>query len=160
MLLASGIAPVEEMFKHKVRVAVGTDAPNDNQDMLETMKMAALLPRVRHNNPTAVTSYQALKMATIEGAKAVGLDKKIGSLEAGKQADIVIINMNKLHNVPSLDPVSTLVYSSNQSDVDTAFINGKCMVKKGELVNFNEQEIIQRVRKATRNLYKRCGFID
>lgn len=158
MLLASGIAPIEEMLTKKVNVALGTDSPNNNQDMLESMKLATLLPRVKNNNPTAVSSYQALKMATINGAKALGLDKEIGSLETGKKADLVIVDLNKLHNVPHHDVVATLVYSSNQSDVKDVFINGKRVIAEGKFTYLNEKEVIENVVKACNNLYVRCGI--
>ena len=158
MLLASGIAPIEEMLAKNVNVALGTDAPNNNQDMLESMKYATLLPRVKNNNPTAVTSYEALKMATINGAKALGLEKEIGSLEHGKKADLVLVDLEKLHNVPHYDPIATLVYSSNQSDVKTVFINGKKVIDNGEFTYLNAKEVIKNVSKACSNLYKRCGI--
>ena len=156
MLLASGIAPIEEMLAKNVNVALGTDSPNNNQDMIESMKYAALLPRVKSYNPVAVTSYQALKMATINGAKALGLDKEIGSLEPGKKADLVIVDLNKLHNVPHHDPVATLTYSSNQSDVKTVFIEGKKVLDDGKFTYLNEKDVIENVLKACSDLYKRC----
>jgi 5-methylthioadenosine/S-adenosylhomocysteine deaminase len=155
MLLASGVAPIEEMLEAGVRVALGTDAPNNNQDMLESMKYAALLPRVSRNNPTAVTSYQALKMATIEGARAIGLDAEIGSLDPGKKADLVIVNMKKLHNTPCYDPVATLVYSSNQSDISTVFINGVKVLEEGKFVKLNEADVIAAAQETGWALYAR-----
>lgn len=158
MLLASGIAPIEEMLARGVNVALGTDAPNDNQDMIESMKYAALLPRVKTYNPVAVTSYQALKMATINGAKAFGLESEIGSLEPGKRADLALIDLNTLHNVPHHDPVATLVYSSNQSDVKTVFLDGEKLLDNGRFTRLNEQDVAANVRKATSALYHRCGI--
>ena len=158
MLLASGIAPIEEMLAKNVNVALGTDSPNNNQDMIESMKYAALLPRVKNHNPVAVTSYQALKMATINGAKALGLDKEIGSLEPGKKADMTIVDLNKLHNVPHHDPVATLTYSSNQSDVKTVFIEGTKVLDNGKFIYLNEKDVIDNVLKACSDLYRRCNI--
>jgi len=145
MLLASGIAPVETMLQKGVRVALGTDAPNNNQDMLESMKLAAILPRMQNHNPTAVSSAGALRMATIEGARAMCKDKLIGSIEAGKQADLVRVNMRSVHNTPVHDPVANLVYSANQSDVLDVWLAGERMVENGRLTHLDEEEIIREV---------------
>lgn len=155
MLLASGIAPVPEMLKKGLRVALGTDSPNNNQDMIESMKTAALLPRVKEYDPVAVTSKQALRMATIEGAKALDLDDQIGSLEVGKQADIAVINMHNLHNIPVHDYVANLVYSANQSDVRNVYIAGKKALHEGRLVEYSEKKICEDAQKSALALAER-----
>lgn len=155
LLLASGIAPVEEMLQKGLRVTLGTDAPNNNQDMIESMKLAAILPRVVNYNPVAVTSYQALKMATIKGAESLNLQDQIGSLEVGKKADIAIINLHNLHNSPVHDPITNLVYSANQSDVLTVFINGKKLLDQGKLLDFSEQAVVADMQTASEGLAER-----
>lgn len=156
MLLASGIAPVETMREKGVRVALGTDAPNNNQDMLESMKLAALLPRMERHNPLAVSSGHALRMATIEGARALGMEGEIGSLEAGKQADLVLVNMHSLHNVPIHDPVANLVYAANQSDVSDVWLAGERVLENGAFTRLDEAGAIEQVEQNRETLARRA----
>jgi 5-methylthioadenosine/S-adenosylhomocysteine deaminase len=155
LLLASGIAPIEEMLQKGLRVTLGTDAPNNNQDMIESMKFATILPRVINYNPVAVTSYQTLKMATIQGAESLNIQAQTGSLEVGKKADITIVNMHSLHNTPVHDPVINLVYSANQSDVTTVFVNGKKLLDGGKLLHVSEHTVVADMQVAAEGLAKR-----
>jgi len=141
LLLASGVAPVEEMKEAGVRIALGTDAPNNTQDMMQSMKLAAILPRILRHNPLAVTSREALRMATMAGAEALGMDDRIGSLEPGKYADITMVSMGELHNTPVYDPVANLVYSAHAGDVRTVMVSGEILVKDGCLVHHSEREV-------------------
>lgn len=147
LLLASGIAPIESMLRRGVDVALGTDAPNNNQDMLESMKLAAILPRMENLDPLAVSAPQALRMATIEGAKAVGLVDEIGSIEVGKRADLVLVNMHSLHNTPCTDMIANLVYSANQSDVLNVWIDGREVIEDGSFVDLSPSKIVEDVNK-------------
>ncbi|MDD2371224.1 MAG: amidohydrolase [Firmicutes bacterium] len=157
LLLASGIVPVESMLQRGVNVSLGTDAPNNNQDMLESMKLAAILPRMENLNPLAVSAKQALRMATIEGAKAVGLEGEIGSIEAGKKADLVLVNMHSLHNTPCNDMIANLVYSANQSDVLNVYINGKEVLNEGKFNNLSPKKIVDDVNNQMIKLNKRVS---
>ncbi len=153
LLLASGVAPIEEMKKHGVHIALGTDAPNNNQDLLESMKLACILPRITHYNPLAMTSKEVLRMATIQGARAMGIADCVGSLEVGKRADITVVNMETLHNSPVHDPVANLVYSANQSDVVAVFIDGEPKVMDGSIVGWDVSDVIRDVGDAVRSLF-------
>jgi len=157
LLLASGIAPIESMLERGVEVALGTDAPNNNQDMLESMKLAAILPRMENLNPLAVSAKQSLRMATIEGAKAVGLEAEIGSIEVGKKADLVLVNMHSLHNTPCYDKVANLIYSSNQSDVISVWIDGKEKLEAGKFIDLNPEKIVKDVNNQMVNLQERVS---
>jgi 5-methylthioadenosine/S-adenosylhomocysteine deaminase len=141
MLLASGIAPIVKLQAAGVNVALGTDNPNNNNDMLELMKFAGLLQKVGTLEPLAVPATTVLEMATINGAKALHLDQLIGSLEVGKQADIVTVETRNPHNSPLHDPVATLVYSSNGGDVRNVLLAGRQLLKDGNVLHIDEQNL-------------------
>ncbi|MDD6128879.1 MAG: amidohydrolase, partial [Veillonellaceae bacterium] len=134
MKLASGIAPVPRLLKEGVTVALGTDgtSSNNNLDMLQEVQLAALLHKVNEYDPLAVPAFEALKMGTEYGAKAVGLDG-IGRLEAGVKADIVLVSMKGAAWVPRFNEVSLLVYSGSAADVDTVICDGKVLMQHREL---------------------------
>ena len=157
MYLASGFSPVPKMLKAGVCVALGTDGGNcnNNQDMLEAMKFAALLHKVNALDPTAMSAVKVLRMATINGAKALGLGDEIGSLEIGKKADITIVDLKKPHNMPIHDPISTLVYSSNGGDVDTVIIDGKIIMENREIKTVDEGEVLEKAQEVAENLVQR-----
>jgi len=157
MYLASGIAPINKMLKNKVCIALGTDASNCNnsQDMIETMKIAACLQKVYSLDPTALTANQVIRMATINGAKALGLENEIGSIEVGKKADIVLIDMKKPHTVPVHDPIANLVYSASRQDVETVIIDGKIVMENRIIKGINETEIIEKAQRVAEDLVKR-----
>jgi len=141
--LGSGIAPIPSYLEKGINVALGTDgcASNNNLDMVEEMRLAALLHKGVNHNPTLIPAREALKMATINGAKALGLDHKIGSIEAGKLADLVFIDTNNTFMQPIYDYYSALVYSMNSSCIDTVIVNGKVLMKNKQLViHKNEQK--------------------
>jgi len=157
MYLASGIAPISKMLKNKVCIALGTDASNCNnsQNMIETMKMAACLQKVYALDPAALTANQVIRMATIDGAKALGLENEIGSIEPGKKADIIIIDLKKPHIIPIHDPIAGLVYSASGHDVETSIIDGKIVMENRVIKGLNEVEIIEKTQKAAEDLVKR-----
>src|SRR5204862_6148799 len=119
MKLASGVAPVPAFLSAGVTVGLGTDgaASNNDLDMFEAMRMAAFLHKVQSGDPSAIPAATALEMATIDGAKALGLDGKIGSLEAGKKADVAVVSTASARQTPFYDPISHLVYASRGDDV-------------------------------------------
>jgi 5-methylthioadenosine/S-adenosylhomocysteine deaminase len=145
--LGSGIAHVAEMVERGISVSLGADgAPCNNRlDMFIEMRTAALLQKMRRG-PQAIPALTALRMATIEGAKAIGLDAEIGSIEVGKKADIMLLNLNQLHSLPQPDLVSTIVYSAQASDVETVLIDGQIVLKNRQLTTLNQAEIIARSR--------------
>lgn len=141
--LASGFCPVQALFDRGINVALGTDgaASNNDLDMLSEMHTAALLAKGVSNDASALPALEAIKMATINGAKALGKDDQIGSLKAGKQADIISIDFNHISLTPVYDPISHLVYSANRSQVDHVWVAGKLQVKNKQLCHFNLQQL-------------------
>lgn len=122
------------------------------------MKLAAIIHKAVSINPVIVPAETVLEMATINGAKALGLEHEIGSLEVGKKADLVIIDLNRLHTTPSPNPVSTLVYTATGGEVDTVLVDGKIVVKQGQLVTMKEEEIIQQANVHAQQVYRRAGI--
>jgi len=142
--LGSGIARIADMVAAGVNICIGTDGATSNNDldMLGEIRTAALLQKGVNENPELLTTMQAMEMATINGAKAFGLDHLMGSIEAGKQADLAIIDFDKSHLTPCYDIYAHLIYAVNKSDVDTVLINGKIHMQDGEL-NYLDEEAIK-----------------
>jgi 5-methylthioadenosine/S-adenosylhomocysteine deaminase len=132
-----------------VNVALGTDGPasNNNQDIIQSMKFAACLHKVNKLDPAVISAKQVLEMATLGGARALGLEHEIGSLENGKKADMTIVDMQRPHIAPVHDPVASLVYCANCGDVDSVFIDGKLVMENGVLKNIDEKKIVDRANK-------------
>ena len=153
MKLASGVAPVPAMLKSGITVGLGTDgcASNNNLDLFQEMDTAAKLHKVFSLDPTVMDAKTVTRMATCEGARALGLGNVTGSLEAGKKADIIIIDLNKPHLTPLYNEYSHLVYAAGGGDVDTVLINGKLVMENRRLLTIDESEVMARVREiATR----------
>ena len=149
MKLASGVAPVPALLAAGVTVGLGTDgaASNNDLDMFEAMRMAAFLHKVQSADPQVIPAATALEMATINGAKALGLETKIGSLEAGKKADVVVVSMSSARQTPLYDPISHLVYATRGDDVRTVVVNGKVLMRDRRLTTLNEAAVIAAARK-------------
>lgn len=147
MKLASGIAPIPELLKAEVCVGLGTDgcASNNNLDMFQEMDTASKLHKVNTLDPTVMDALTTLKMSTIHAATALGLDNKIGSLEVGKKADIIVIDTRKPHLTPMYHPVSHLVYSANGSDVVLTMINGKIIMENRQILSFDVEDVMKRI---------------
>lgn len=154
MKLASGIAPVPAMLKAGITVALGTDgaSSNNNLDMLEEMRSAALLHKVNTMDPLAINAYQALEMATKNGAKALGLEDKIGMLKEGMLADVILLNFAKPHLYPHHDIIAHLVYAAQGADVDTVIVNGKILVRDSKPLDLDVAEIYEEVDKRSKRL--------
>ena len=152
--LASGFCPVSELHNHGINVALGTDgaASNNDLDMLGEMRCAALIAKGVAADPTALPAAAALRMATINGARALGIDSKVGSLEAGKHADIVAINMNSIETTPLYDPVSHLVYSCSREQVSDVWVAGKHVLKNRVLTGLDESIIRQQAHAWSRKI--------
>lgn len=159
--LGSGIAPVAEMLKQGVSVSLGADgaACNNRLDMFTEMRTAALLQKVEHG-PDALPAKRVLRMATRDGAKALGLEQEIGSLEVGKRADVAIVRLGRLHTAPKSDDIiSALVYSAQTTDVETVLIDGVLLMRNRELLRVSEQEVIDGADKESRLLLGRAGLL-
>jgi len=154
MKLASGIAPVPELLKAGVTVGLGTDgcASNNNLDLFSEMDTAAKLHKVNAMNPTLMDAVTVLKMATIEGARALGLQDIIGSLEIGKKADIIIIDTHKPHLVPVYNPVSHIVYAAQGSDVQDVIVDGRILIKDRKILTVNLENIIEEIIKFSKTI--------
>ena len=154
MKLASGVAPVPDMLKAGITVGLGTDgcASNNNLDMIKEMSTAAKLHKVARLDSTVMNAQTVVRMATIEGAKALGMDKITGSLEVGKKADIIIIGLNEPHLTPLYNEYSHLVYAMSGADVDTVLINGKIVMENRKLLTINEAEVMQKVKEIAVNI--------
>ncbi|MFO7985375.1 MAG: amidohydrolase [Desulfatiglandaceae bacterium] len=152
MKLASGTAPVPELLAHGVTVGMGTDgcASNNNLDLFTEMDTAAKVHKVKVLDPTVMDAVTVLKMATIEGARALGLSGITGSLETGKKADIIVVDANRPHLTPMYNPFSHLVYAAKGNDVIHSIINGKVIMKDRRIRTLDLDEIMAQAReKAT-----------
>ncbi len=158
--LASGIAPIPEMLAAGVNVALGTDGgpSNNTYDLVREMRWASYIHKARTLDPMVTPAASALEMATINGAKAMGLEKEIGSLEVGKQADFVVFDLDKPRLTPNLDPVSTLVCAATGADVDTVVIAGQVIVHKGHVLTMDEERIVREARERAIAVWQRAGI--
>ncbi|KAL2868989.1 amidohydrolase [Aspergillus lucknowensis] len=158
--LASGICRVPDLQKAGVNVGIGTDgAPcNNTCDLLQEMKLAAIIHKSISYDPTAVPAESVLEMATINGAKALGLQDSIGSLEVGKKADFVAIDARGIAMQPWFNPVSAVVYTATGRDVDVVVVDGKMVVERGELLTMDEREIVQEAQRRSQEVIERAGL--
>jgi 5-methylthioadenosine/S-adenosylhomocysteine deaminase len=158
--LGSGIAEIGKMLNQGISVSLGADgaACNNRLDMFTEMRTMALLQKAMHG-PEAVSAKQALRIATVAGAKALGLNEEIGTLETGKRADVTVVNLAALHSTPGTnDLVSTLVYSAQTSDVQHVIIDGKLVLKDRELLTLNEGSVLQEANRERAALMTRAGI--
>lgn len=152
--LASGIAPVAEMLEAGVRVGIGTDgaASANSLGMFEEIRLAALLQKGRTGNPTVVPASTAMEMATMGGARVLGLQDRIGSITPGKEADLVLLDVNKARLTPFHDALSLLAYSVQDGDVHTVIVGGRLVVVGGRFIPVDEAEIRSRVQERAKLL--------
>jgi 5-methylthioadenosine/S-adenosylhomocysteine deaminase len=148
MKLASGVAPVPAYLKAGVALGLGTDgaASNNDLDMFEAMRAASLLHMLHTGDPRVVGARTALEMATIGGARALGMDKQIGSLEAGKRADVIIVSTRRARQTPMYDPISHLVYVTRGDDVQTTIVNGNVLMRDRRVLTLNETAVLDDAR--------------
>lgn len=145
MKLASGVAPVVKMLAMGLHVGLGPDGPagsNNDFNLFEEMDLAAKLQKVTVNDPQVLPAGQALEMATIGGARALGMDKLIGSLEEGKRADLILVRLDRPNAVPLYDAVSQMVYALKADDVRDVMVNGKPVVRDGRILTLDERAIL------------------
>jgi cytosine/adenosine deaminase-related metal-dependent hydrolase len=160
MKMASGIARVPQMRSAGVIVGLGTDsgANNNSHDMIREMKAASLLHNITNMDARALTIEETIEMATIEGARAIGREQDLGSLETGKQADIILIDLHKPHTTPLLDPLANLVYAGHGGDVDTVIVAGKILMQGRKVLVADEEKILTDAETAGHGLLKQTGL--
>ena len=159
MKLASGTAPVPELRKAGVPVGLGTDgaASNNDLDMFEAMRAAALLHKLVSKDPRTLPAADVVAMATIEGAKAIGMDAQIGSLEPGKRADLIVVGTNIARQTPMYDPLSHLVYVTHGDDVETTIVNGKVLMRDKKVLTIDEPAVLAEARALAGQVRKAVG---
>jgi len=158
--LGSGIAQVAKMLERGISVSLGADgAPCNNRlDMFTEMRTAALLQKALHG-PEALPATRALQMATIDGARALGLENEIGSLQTGKRADVIVVDLAQIHSSPQTDVVSSLVYSTQPSDVRTTIIDGSIVMRDRELLSLDEHSVMQDANREASDLQQRSRIV-
>jgi 5-methylthioadenosine/S-adenosylhomocysteine deaminase len=162
MKMAAGVAPVPMYLKKGINVGLGTDgaASNNTLDMFEDLKIAALLHKSRSNDSQAVPAETALEMATLGGARALGLEGEIGSIEVGKKADIILIDLNASHLTPLTHPISHIVYAARGSDVTNTIVDGKILMSNRDLTTLDEEAVMREATAQTRDLLEKSGTSD
>jgi 5-methylthioadenosine/S-adenosylhomocysteine deaminase len=158
--LGEGIAPVREMIAHGIPVCLGTDGPssNNNQDMIATLKLTALMQKADALDPTVITAEEVVEMATITAARCIGLDHMIGSIEPGKRADLMIIDPWLPNTIALHDPVASLVYSCTQENVHTVIINGRIVMENRRLKTVEEGATLMQAQHAAEALLERAAL--
>ena len=158
--LGSGIAPLTKLLVEGVSVSLGADgaACNNRLDMFTEMRTAALLQKALHG-PEVLPAQRVLEMATIDGARALGLETEIGSLEVGKRADVAVVRLNRLHTSPEAEVVSSLVYAAQASDVESVVIDGRVVMGSRELLTIDEAETVAEANAQAESLMLRAGLI-
>jgi 5-methylthioadenosine/S-adenosylhomocysteine deaminase len=162
MMLGDGVAPVVAMLRHEVNIALGTDgaASNHSQDLFETMKTASLLQKVYHQDAGVIDPYTVLRMATLGGARALGLSSACGSIEVGKRADLILVRLDTIHNQPLNDLFSQLVHCAKASDVQTVIVAGQILMRDRQLQFLEEKKALEEARKANRDLMTRLSALS
>src|SRR6202521_2271183 len=161
MMIASGVAPVPEMRTAGVAVGLGTDGPagsNNDLDLMEEMDLAAKLAKITKMNPLALNAKAVVEMATIDGAKALHMEKEIGSLEAGKKADLVLISLGEPNAVPMYDVYAQIAYALKASDVQTVMIGGRVVMRDRKLLTVDEQAAIAKAREYKKTIAASLGM--
>ena len=158
MYLASGLAPIPDMLSAGVTVGLASDGPasSNNHSLFQAMKFAALMQKGLHGDPTIITAQQVLRMATIDGARAVGLENEIGSIEVGKKADLVMLDMSDFFASPIHDPVSSIVYSALGHEPTLVVIDGKIVMRDRNMVTVDQRRVRQEAQKAAASLTSRA----
>ena len=160
MKLASGTAPVPQYLDAKVAVGLATDgaASNNDLDMFEAMRQAAFLHKLQAKDPRVVSARVALDMATIGGARVLGREKELGSLEAGKLADVIVVRMDQPRQTPMYDPISHLVYTTRGDDVETTIVNGRTLMRSGKVLSLDEARVLSDARAAAADVRAAVGL--
>jgi 5-methylthioadenosine/S-adenosylhomocysteine deaminase len=149
MKLASGVAPIPKYLAAGVPVGLGTDgaASNNDLDMFEAMRQAAFLHKLETRDPRVIPAPQALEMATLGGARVLGLDAGTGSLEPGKRADVIVVGVGRARQTPLYDPISQLVYATHGDDVKTTIVNGRVLMRDRKVTSLDEPTVLADARR-------------
>jgi 5-methylthioadenosine/S-adenosylhomocysteine deaminase len=161
MMIASGVSPVPEMRAAGIAVGLGTDGPagsNNDLDLMEEIDLAAKLAKISKLNPLALNAKAVVEMATIDGARALHMDKEIGSLEAGKKADLVLISLREPNAVPMYDVYAQIAYSLKASDVDTVVIGGRVVMRDRKLLSVDEPGVLEKAREYGESVKRSLGM--
>jgi len=161
MMLASGVSPVPEMRAAGVAVGLGTDGPagsNNDLDIMEEMDLAAKLAKITKGDPLALNAKATVEMATIDGARALHMEKEIGSLEAGKKADLVLLDLDKPNAVPMYEVYAQIAYALKGSDVSTVIIGGKPVMRDHKLLTVNEAEAVAKAQEYKKKIAASLGM--
>ncbi len=161
MMLASGVSPVPEMRAAGIAVGLGTDGPagsNNDLDLMEEMDLAAKLAKITKMDPLALNAKAVVEMATIDGARALHMEKEIGSLEAGKKADLVLIDLDAPNAVPMYDIYAQLAYALKSSNVETVVIGGRVVMRERKLLTVKEEEVLQKAREYRKSVAMSLGM--
>jgi 5-methylthioadenosine/S-adenosylhomocysteine deaminase len=147
--LASGFSPIKEMLQHQINIGIGTDgaASNNELDMLSEMRFASLVAKTTALDPTILPDYQALELATINGAKLMGLDQKIGSLTIGKEADIIALDLSDIGSNPVYNPISSIVYTASKRQISNVWVKGIQKVADHKLIAIDDTKIQEIINK-------------
>ncbi|MEG2539555.1 MAG: amidohydrolase, partial [Clostridium sp.] len=153
--LGNGFAPICSMIDKGVNVALGTDgaSSNNNQNMFEEMNLASIVNKSVTGDTTKVPAMKAIEMATINGARALGIEDRVGSIEVGKNADIILVDMEKPHLYPQLDAASSMVYSAQGSDVSDVLVDGNILMENYKLTTIDFKEVKENILRLTSTLY-------
>jgi cytosine/adenosine deaminase-related metal-dependent hydrolase len=148
------------MINASVNVSIGCDGgpSNNTYDLIRDMRMVSYLANLREKDPTVIPAETVLEMSTINGAKAMGIDDQVGSIEIGKKADLILIDMDKPHLTPAPDPVSTIVYAAHGSDVDTVVIDGQIVMENRKVLTLNEGAVVEEARLRYNKVTERAGL--
>ena len=160
LYLASGICPIPKMLKEGITVGLGVDgaASNNNQDMMELIKTTAILHKGSTMNPLSITADKVLEMATIDGARCIGLESEIGSIKPGKRADIILFDLKEINMRPLNRIISQIVYCGKAENVKTVIIDGKIVMQDRKILTVNEEEIKERTQKAIDRILEKAGL--
>jgi 5-methylthioadenosine/S-adenosylhomocysteine deaminase len=161
MMIASGVSPVPEMRAAGVAVGLGTDGPagsNNDLDLMEEIDLAAKLAKISKMNPLALNARAVVEMATIDGARALHMEKEIGSLEAGKKADLILISLEEPNAVPMYDVYSQIAYSLKGSDVETVVIGGRVVMRERKLLTIDEPAVLEKAREYGKSVKASLGM--
>jgi 5-methylthioadenosine/S-adenosylhomocysteine deaminase len=161
MMIASGVAPVAEMRAAGIAVGLGTDGPagsNNDLDLMEEIDLAAKLAKITRMDPLALNAKAVVEMATIEGARALHMEKQIGSIEVGKKADFIVISLDKPNAVPMYDVYAQVAYALKASDVETVVVAGCVVMRNGKLLTVNEEQAIAKAREYRKTISASLGL--
>ncbi len=157
MKISSGIAPVARLLREGINVGIGTDGPcsNNDLDMWEEMRSASFLQKVATGDPCVLPAYEVLKMATVNGAKAIGMEGQLGEIAEGRLADVILIDICKPHLCPQHDLIANLVYCGKSSDVDTVIVNGRVVVEQGQLLTLDTKTLCRDIQTRVEEMLRR-----